>query len=369
MSAKTSIEWTGRTWNPLVAYLTREVEVTRKNGDKVKIPAGTRGWFCSKCSPGCLNCYAEKINLRLGNGLTYQLKNLADIEFRLVNLDAPLRWKKPGFVFVNSMTDLFHEAVPRHLIDQVFAAMALASNQTFQVLTKRAAGMREYLKGCDGGAHVGTARSRIVQRMAEISAVARFLLPVFPLPNVWLGVSAENQKYWNERVAELIKTPAAVRFVSAEPLLGPIDINPETHDASCAIKKGGVCDCTQGRECRNGRPVGAYWSQEIDWVICGGESGAKARPMHPDWARGLRDQCTAEMIPFFFKQWGEYGVYVANGGRIKGTDWLTFDGKLRVGDSEDDRDVLVGRVGKKRAGRLLDGREWKEMPEVANGKA
>jgi protein gp37 len=364
MSAKTSIEWTGRTWNPLVAYLTREVEVTRKNGEKVKIPAGTRGWFCSKCSPGCLNCYAEKINLRLGNGLTYQLKNLADIEFRLVNLDAPLRWKKPGFVFVNSMTDLFHEAVPRHLIDQVFAAMALASNQTFQVLTKRAAGMREYLRGCDGGAHIGTARTRIVQRMGEICA-PRFPLPVFPLPNVWLGVSAENQKYWNERVAELINTPAAVRFVSAEPLLGPIDINPETHDVSCGVRKGAVCDCTQGRQCRNGPSKGDYWSNQIDWVICGGESGSKARPCNLEWLRGILGQCNGEMIPCFVKQVGSNPIGswpMAGNDGAAGTVNLRRAGFLSV----------HGDLKPFRHSKGADTLEWPEdlrvrqMPEVKN---
>lgn len=366
MSAKTSIEWTGRTWNPLVAYLTREVEVTRKNGEKVKIPAGTRGWFCTKCSPGCLHCYAEKINLRLGNGLTYQLKNLADIEFRLVNLDAPLRWKKPGFVFVNSMTDLFHEAVPDELIDQVFVAMALAPNQTFQILTKRAKRMREYLSDPDRLEKIYNIWPAVTGGPREVQA--------WPLPNVWLGVSAENQKYWNERVAELIQIPAAVRFVSAEPLLSPIDINPETHDAACGIRNGLICDCTQGRECRDAPSQQAYWSQNLDWVICGGESGSKARPMHPDWARGLRDQCSAEMIPFFFKQWGEWfpqgnasqreqefpkGTCLAEGKQF--TNFPDGLKVYRIGKKEITRNPLLGR--------LLAGREWNEMPEVKNGKA
>jgi protein gp37 len=321
----------------LVAYLTRDVEVIRKNGDKVKIPAGTRGWFCTKCSPGCLHCYAEKINLRLGNGLTYQVKNLDEIEFRLVNLDAPLRWRKPGFVFVNSMTDLFHEAVPWDLIDQIFGAIANSPKQTFQILTKRATRMREYFEMVPGKQ---TPCGRIYDAGSKIQCsqpkprynlwTNHIVCFPMPLPNVWLGVSAENQKYWNERVAELVKTPAAVRFVSAEPLLGPIDINGTG---------------TTNR------------SNKIDWVIVGGESGASARPMHPNWARGLRNQCVAELIKFFFKQWGEF----------KPTEEI-------IGHSIPDADPrglhrYMDCVGKKRAGRLLDGREWNEMPEVANGKA
>lgn len=277
MSAKTSIEWTGRTWNPLVAYLTRDVEVIRKNGDKVKIPAGTRGWFCTKCSPGCLHCYAEKINLRLGNGLTYQVKNLNEIEFRLVNLDAPLRWRKPGFVFVNSMTDLFHEAVPKEMVDQVFAVMAIAGQQTFQVLTKRATVMRAYFENPQVSSRLALA----VQRTQNWQPHAVDLVRSLPLPNVWLGVSAENQKYWDERVEQLGATPAAVRFVSAEPLLGDIDC-------------GNAFDPPPERS--------AY--SPIDWVIVGGESGARARTCNLNWIRSLVRQCVLNEVPVFVKQLG-----------------------------------------------------------------
>lgn len=343
MSANTPIEWTGRTWNPLVAYLTREVEVTRKNGEKVKITAGTRGWFCTKCSPGCAHCYAEKINLRLGNGLEYAVKNLAEIEFRLINMEAPLHWRKPGFVFVNSMTDLFHEAVPRHLIDQVFAVMALAQNQTFQVLTKRSKEMREYLRGCDDGAHFATARPRIINHVARLRCP--FKIPAFPLPNVWLGVSAENQKYWNERVPDLIKTPAAVRFVSAEPLLDSIDISSFVSDHPRSANE-----------------------PRLNWIIVGGESGPKSRPCNVHGIRRIMEQCRAEQVAVFVKQLGatpyDYAPYVDGDPHFAG--WTL----VHIND-----DKFWSKYYQLKDRKGGDMSEWPEefrvrqMPEVTNGKA
>jgi site-specific DNA-adenine methylase len=165
MGAETNIEWTGSTWNPIAAFTKHDLWVipgavsrTPIEGWKF-IPKGTRGWFCTKVSPGCAHCYAEGINIRLGNGLSYIIRNLEHIEFRLVNLEAPLRWQKPRRIFVNSMTDLFHEAIPMSMIAQVFAIMALANRHTFQVLTKRS-NMEDF---------------RTEKGLTEIQTVARWL--------------------------------------------------------------------------------------------------------------------------------------------------------------------------------------------------
>lgn len=338
MARTTSIEWTDRTWNPLIAVLTEDITVPLKGGKTRVFPAETEGWFCTKCSEGCANCYAEKINFRLGNGLTYTVGNLAKIRFELRHLAAPLRWKKPSRVFVNSMTDLFHDAVPDSLIDAVFAAMALAPHQTFQVLTKRAQRMRNYFAAADVWQRIDDAAPSIAGRRIDRTPT--------PLPNVWLGVSVENQKRADERIPHLLETPAAVRFLSCEPLLGPLSLS------------GKLCDWT------NDDGTGSWFSpvpgkihrRFIHWVIAGGESGPKARPMHPDWARSLRDQCAAAGVPFLFKQWGEWlpGCQYREGDRERLRE------KAQHSFSLDDHSWLVG---KKAAGRLLDGREHDEFPK------
>jgi protein gp37 len=283
MSAKTPIEWTDRTWNPLAAFLKHDVFVTTKDGGKKLIPAGTRGWFCTKCSPGCAHCYAEKINLRLGNGLEYAVKNLDEIEFRLVGLHAPLRWRKPQRVFVNSMTDMFHEAVPDHLIDQVFAAMAHAPHVTFQILTKRAKRMREFLNQ----EHRKAGKSTMLSYYPDSSD------PKWPLPNVWLGVSAENQACADERIRELLATPAAVRFLSVEPLLGPVDLELTAKDAEGAKYAGNL------------RALGDLRGL-IDWVIIGCESRGKKAGRntghYESHARRLILQCAEAGVACFHKQ-------------------------------------------------------------------
>ena len=306
MGDKSKIEWTDATWNPI------------------------RG--CSRVSEGCRNCYAERQAARFGgkgqpyegtinyrsqvSGLTYTNRGAAGsavgswngtIKVIEEHLTDPLRWKKPRRIFVNSMSDLFHENLADETIDRIFAVMALCPQHTFQVLTKRAERMVAWF-----------ARSTT---HAEVSA---FCLTNFdrcmigtrwPLPNVWLGVSVENQAAADERIPHLLRTPAAVRWLSVEPMLGPVKF-----------------------WCPYPGPV-------IDWVVCGGESGAGARPMHPDWARSLRDQCVAAGVPFFFKQWGEFAP----------------------------SDMAVGvpelRVGKKRAGRTLDDMEWSEYPAVRESEA
>lgn len=278
MADKTGISWTDATWNPIVG--------------------------CSVVSPGCTNCYAMRDAARIvrcsaGAGRASHYEGTIEPskagpvwtgEVMLAPghiLERPLSWQKPRRVFVNSMGDLSHESVPDEWIDHVFAVMALAPQHTFQVLTKRSARMREYLSG--------EALRRVARAANRIRTVDGLI--GWPLPNVWLGVTAEDQTRANERIPDLLATPAAVRFVSCEPMLGPVDLT----------QIGGgytIFDSLSGREETHS---GSLYKRvpSLDWVICGGESGPNARPMHPDWARGLRDQCAAAGVPFHFKQWGK----------------------------------------------------------------
>ncbi len=242
MAENSSIEWTEATWNPVTG--------------------------CTKISPGCAHCYAETFAERFRGVPGHPYERGFDLQLRPERLDWPLRWKRPRLIFVNSMSDLFHPDVPDDFIAQTFDVMNRASHHTFQILTKRA------------------------ERAAALSASLTWS------PNIWMGVSVENQRF-TSRIPSLRRTGAQVRFLSCEPLLGPLQLD----------------------------------LSDLDWVICGGESGFKARPMHPDWARGIRDQCRNANVPFFFKQWG-----VHNENRT--------------------------RVGKAKAGRLLDGRTWDGMPSA-----
>ncbi len=295
---------------------------------------------CSKISPACDHCYAERMAFRLAHNpkapIAYRVVTDAGTwngQTALVEsvLATPLRWRKPCRVFVGSMTDLFHPTVPDEWLDRVFAVMALTPHITYQVLTKRPERMRRYMEGCQRGA-------------SDIGGE-------FPWPNLWLGVTAENQARAEERIPVLLDTPAAVRFVSVEPMLGAVDLR----------------EYIKGERWFTSDSPMYRW---LDWVICGGESGPGARPMHPEWARGLRDQCQEAGVPFFFKQWGEWGglpyrlmaekcVAVTLDGQTYSPDAAAFNG-----ESLPDGAVIRCRVGKKAAGRLLDGREWNEFPGV-----
>lgn len=319
MGDKSAIEWTDATWNPVTG--------------------------CSRVSPGCENCYAERLaGGRLRNSPRYQGTAEATaagprwtgaLRFHTDVLELPLRWTKPRRVFVNSMSDLFHEDIPDEFVDRVFAVMGLAASHTFQVLTKRPERMRKYVESLISGQRkVGDAlraleRDGILDRLLLASSFGVKAgsgegdPPYIPFPNLWLGVSVEDQERADERIPILSDTPAAIRFVSCEPLLGPIHI----HKCEFAF----------------------------DWLIAGGESGPGARPMHPDWVRSIRDECTASSVPFFFKQWGEYRELshaLIDLGRSVPRETM-----LELGD------VVMARVGKKSAGRELDGRTWEEMPE------
>ncbi|QRE81862.1 phage Gp37/Gp68 family protein [Rhodococcus ruber] len=318
MGDRTGIEWTDATWNPVTG--------------------------CTKVSPGCDHCYAEGIAHRFAGTKAYP--NGFEVTLRQERLDQPLRWRRPRRVFVNSMSDLFHHNVPDKYIAMVFSVMAAAPQHTFQVLTKRHARMRALLKS-------ETFREQVFKTVA-VQHPGDVMGDYWPLPNVWLGVSTESQQWADTRIPALLSTPAAVRFISAEPLLGPIDLARVGAPPFWCLGHGRpTVDCPNDLHLpRHG----------IDWVIVGGESGPGARPMHPDWVRHLRDQCTSSGVPFLFKQWGEWAPsarpseFVDADGHRKTTNDLTA---LTLPASW----APVRRVGKKVAGRELDGRTWDQYPK------
>jgi protein gp37 len=363
--ADSKIEWTDKTWNPLVG--------------------------CSIVSPACTNCYAMKQASRvalMSPGLAHYREvtnvvngkpvwtgkvNLAP-EAKLIE---PLRWKKPARVFVNSMSDLFHKSVPDEWIDRIFAVMALAHWHTHQVLTKRSARMRAYCSDPQTKRRVG----EIICELAiehEVDAILiapqvdpalappgrRVFLEEWPLRNVWLGVTAERQEEADERIPDLLATPAAVRFVSCEPMLSGLRL-----DQIQAVDEGeeDTINALTGEQTSNRTGCQVAEMPALDWVICGGESGPGARPMHPDWARGLRDQCAAAGVPFLLKQWGEWAPREewAPAERVA---MVAIDSRGKpVPDDVAPQDIgghRMARVGKSRAGRLLDGREWNEFPKI-----
>jgi protein gp37 len=248
MSDKSTIEWTDATWNPVTG--------------------------CTKVSTGCANCYAEKFSERFRGVPGHHFEQGFDLKIWPSRLNLPFLWKEPRRVFVNSMSDLFHEKVKDEYIAQVFEVMERAEQHIFQVLTKRTGRMATWIKTHFPNRNIPT--------------------------NIWMGTSLEKQEYY-QRVDYLKQVPASVRFLSVEPLLGPIKF--KAHDL-----------------------------RFLKWVIVGGESGPKARPMDGMWAIDIRNQCEKYGVPFFFKQWGAYNS--------KGI-----------------------RVGKKRAGRRLEGKIWDKMPE------
>lgn len=359
MADKTKIEWTDATWNVITG--------------------------CSVKSPGCANCYAMRLaGTRLRShptrkGLTIETKAgpvwNGEVRFNEGMLAQPLQWKRPRRIFVCAHGDLFHENVPDEWIDRVFAVMALAPQHTFHVLTKRADRMRQYMQRA-----VGRIADRVMELRRSDLAKSRGLGPTavaplphirpgaawWPLPNVWLGVSVEDQKRADERIPDLLATPAAVRWLSMEPLLGPVDLTewlicPNARDGLSMDPSTGAYEC-----CKTCDWTGLIGG--LDWIVLGGESGPGARPMHPDWARAIRDQCAAAGVPFVFKQWGEYGPYNGEGGVAGG--WMDPDGHYYGGPTQwppavDERRAYMIRWGKKRAGRMLDGRTHDELPKGA----
>lgn len=418
MADGSAIEWTDATWNPVVG--------------------------CSVVSPGCTHCYAMKLaGGRLRNhpsraGLTQPSKAgpvwTGKVRLWEPWLTQPFEWKTPRRIFVCAHGDLFHEDVPDHWIDKVFAVMALTPQHTYQVLTKRAKGMREYfadrwqgtpardIRMPDGqilhvprGAETGR-RDQVEEALRNIAnergmidpdiddqwnekgqlKIARF---DWPLPNVWLGVSAEDQARADERIPHLLATPAAKRFISAEPLLGAIDLAPwlgeEDGCGGCDDGPPPRCgrdDIPRDEQCPTKLAVFETHEREVegqdhpdvwvtrttlDWVIAGGESGTGARPSHPDWFRSLRDQCAAAKVPFFFKQWGSWGPLntsppkeshaIANDGTLYRTADLAYPDGARYGEAirKDHHKAslhTIYPVGKKAAGAELDGKLHREFP-------
>lgn len=313
--ADTKIEWATKVWNPVTG--------------------------CSKISPGCQNCYAERMAKRLAGRCGYPKDDPFGITLHKDKLSEPLKWRKPQMVFVCSMGDLFHEDVPDDWLDQIFWEMGHTHQRhTFLILTKRPERMRDWLLQ----AYRGNA----------------------PYPNIWLGVTVENQEMADKRIPMLLQAPAAKRFISVEPMLGPVDLNKwfYLHGPST----GFWYDCL-GRK-RGGGGIGGdafsvVLSKDIDWVICGGETGPKARPIHPGWVRSLRDQCKEADVPFFFKSWGEW----LPDNQVSDDDFAVKPGHPGAPAWAVNKPVCwlspglhAFKVGKKAAGRLLDGQEWSERP-------
>ncbi|GAA3554462.1 phage Gp37/Gp68 family protein [Amycolatopsis ultiminotia] len=328
MSTTTSIEWTDASWNPVTG--------------------------CSEVSEGCEHCYAKTFAERWRDTSGHYFASGFDVRLRRDKLAAPLRWRTPRRVFVNSMSDLFHTDVPDEYIAEVFAVMAACPQHTFQLLTKRPGRMRSLLLN-DAFADRAMDRSLVI---TPVAAGERPHGDTWPLPNLWVGVSVENQRWADVRLPVLAGTPAAIRWVSAEPLLGPVNLSPWLGDGFDA----------------DGTPAG--WRSTLDWVVAGGESGYGARPMHPGWARSLRDQCAASRVPFLFKQRGAW-TWDARYGNPDGTGsdpWADRDPDAYVtrldGRTADVRTAMaeggdwhgVYRVGKGRAGRDLDGTIHDDFP-------
>lgn len=370
MKHGTAIEWThlpghcGETWNPVGG--------------------------CSHASPGCTHCYAERLAVRFPRHPVYA----GTVESRKAGprftgkmtrppddhpaWSHPLHWRAPRAVFVGDMCDLFHEDRPEEDIDRVFALMALAPQHVYMLLTKRARRMRDYIE---------RKRRNAPEWVHLPEQGGKVLLPYeggWPTC-IWLGVSVEDQERAEERIPDLLATPAARRFLSCEPLLGSIDLQRVKceHPGSGASYTGAPAelDCLVGTIFDAGATPVADTQASIDWVIAGGESGPKARPMHPDWPRTLRDQCAAAGVPFFFKQWGAWlpwdltaqaPFWESQAGHHEDGHAL-FPADMDADNRWDDglwaipeaEPVPFQRVGKRAAGDLLDGRRhhaWPELP-------
>ena len=368
--AETKIEWThwpgrlGRTWNPVRGC---SHATTRAYGKKVSSRRGCKncyaereagrhsGWIKATGEPDTFNGFAI-----LNNGPHWTGK----VELKEHKLLEPLSWRKPACVFVNSMSDLFHERLSDEEIDQVFAVTALCPEHVFLILTKRAERMRDYFADNDRWSYIeGTAQRMFAERYPkEREDVSLWLAVNGPLPNVGLGISAEDDPTLQESWPFLGETPAAFRFISYEPALGPVDVRPLVFPAPAKITERCTgCHLTRCKLCHGtGRVERSVIPPRPDWIIAGGESGPKARPSHPAWYRDVRDDCVLAGVQFFFKQWGgwQQTTPVAGGDLVgdvrRGVVEVVRpagepDGHFRRGD------VWMRRVGKKAAGRLLDG--------------
>jgi protein gp37 len=318
---------------------------------KTKIGYLTHTWNpiamrCTPVSDGCKNCWHLRMAKRLHKNpalpLCKRLSYHSGIPAWNDDIDAPVRLRKPARIGVQFMGDLFHDNVSDDFIDCVIQVIRNAEHHTFMVLTKRPERMLEYM----------------VERLEN----AHGILGPFPPRNLWLGVSVEDQKTADERIPLLLQTPAAVRFVSYEPALGPVDFSRWMFDWKCPVCSGtGVKGFGQAMH-RCPQECYCSWnhsSKRPDWIIMGGETGPGARPMHPKWARSVRDQCKAAEVPFWFKSWGEWerrGVTVPELTPEKGQREVVKN--IIVYDDGN----MMARVGAMRSGRLLDLKEYNELP-------
>lgn len=295
---------------------------------------------CTKVSAGCQNCYAERMAKRLAGRYGYPKDDPFRVTLHPDRLEEPLfQWSKPQVVFVCSMGDLFHEDVPFEFIDEVFEYIAWCQKHTFLILTKRPERMKEWFDTIKArrpipGQGVCTGGPPFCIGEPEHDASVGYCGAPWPLPNIWLGVTAENQKMADQRIPMLLQIPAVKRFVSVEPMLGEIDLEMYLQGWDIGVevrtKTGWAHDPSCDGSCKNCPiPVPEEYLEQVqidtprlDWVICGGETGPGARPMQLEWPRSLRDQCVNADVPFFFKQHNKKGE------------------------------------------RLLDSREWNERPEV-----
>lgn len=323
---------------------------------------------CTRVSEGCRRCYIERTPPFRTAGRRFdspETGGTTGVVLHPERLAIPLKWRRAKRVFVNSLADLFHDEVPDQLIARLWVVMAITPHHTYQVLTKRPARMRSLLsdghrlrvllyEAADWVADNLDARMPIERwnaMRAWIDAATLRDEPVAPLPNVWLGVSTEDQKTADLRIPVLLETPAAVRWISAEPLLGPIDLRTvpgldRQYGCRGQHHGRGTAECPANRHhhhddrCRF----------PLDWVVVGGESGPGARPMRPGWVRSLRDQCTAARVPFLFKQWGAWAP----------------DGNDPIPPGMAPRnDSMVWCSSKKAAGRELDGVVHDAYPAVS----
>ena len=336
----TKIEWThipgykGETWNPVTG--------------------------CTKISPGCANCYAETMLMRFHRSGPFLPGN--EIQLHYDRFGIPFKWKAPRSIFVNSVSDTFHEDVPDSFLVRMYAVMALTPQHIYQVLTKRP-------DGAPGLRNLGWLWGEVVK--TEADQIRRgnpgLNLPEYdgtwPLLNVWLGTSAENQYWANDRVPKILRSPAVVHFVSCEPLLSHIDLS------ALRQPSGDVIDGFYGwRELHTFERV-----YGLDWVIVGGESGNKKRirPMHLQWARNLRDQTNTAGASFFFKQWGKYRPITIDeiASQPEKIQFVNYDRRER-----DNRKIkktlgVMIKGSKDLNGHVLDDTVWQEFPSIQERKA
>jgi protein gp37 len=259
MSDHSQIQWTDATWNPITG--------------------------CTKVSPGCAHCYIERTPAFRIHGRAF-VRGATDLRLHDNRLEQPLHWRKPRRVFVNSLSDIFHADVPDAFIDRIFAVMALSQRHTFQILTKRPERLRAYF----ADPHALSFRWSVECEGLGWTLTDAAIRALWPLPNVWLGVSVENQHFADERIPLLLQTPAAIRFISAEPLLAPVDLSRRLRLCSRSDHMHTIED--------------GCWNK-LDWVIVGGESGPVARPFEVTWARSIVRQCKVAGVACYVKQLGE----------------------------------------------------------------